>query len=294
MKMRNIIDSCLQKYNKNLPKFMGISFVLCFVFFLLSFTVMRPIPGNAAQAISAASQSGSTATERTITVTGTADVFVVPDEVHITVGIETRNSDFQEAKSENDKNSARVIEITRKYGIDQKYVQSDYIRTYPYYEYDRYYNETSKVAYYVVQKRILIKLKDIEKFEQLLSELTDGGIAMIQNVQFFSTELSKYRNEARKLAVQAARDKAKLIAQEAGCDVGKAITISEEQINDYIWYNSWWGSSWYGGYDQLSLVSNLTINYPGNQVSLGLDESGTVSIGQIKITARIGIIFELK
>lgn len=118
---------------------------------------------------------------------------------------------------------------------------------------------------------------------------------MIQGIEFLSTEISKYRNEARKLAVQAAKDKAKLIAREAGSDIGRAITINEEQIKDYTWYNTWWGSAWYGGYDQLSLTSNVAVNYYQGPVS-GLDseEMETIAIGQIKITARIGIIFELK
>ena len=59
----------------------------------------------------------------------------------------------------------------------------------------------------------MITLKEIDKFEQFITEILDGGIAMIQNIEFRSTELPKFRNEARKLAVQAAKDKAKLIAQ---------------------------------------------------------------------------------
>jgi uncharacterized protein YggE len=289
--MKTIIDTSSWKCNKNLWKYATISLVIC----LLLLAISRPNLGKAATVNAATGDlAENVASERTITVTGSADVMVAPDEVNITVGVETRNSNFQQAKSENDKISAKIIDLTRKYGIEQKYVQSDYIRTYPSYQYDKY-NETSRISYYVVQKRIVIKLKDISKFEQLLSDISDNGGAMIQNIEFLSTELSKYRNEARKLAVQAAKDKAKLIAQEAGSDIGKAITINEEQIKNYTWYNSWWGSAWYGGYDQLSLVSNVAVNYyQGPQDSLGSEEMATISIGQIKITARIGIVFELK
>ena len=197
--MKNIIDNSLRKCNKGLWKYITISLVTC----LLLLAALHPILGKAAPVNSAASQAEDDAPGRTITVIGTADVMVAPDEVHITVGVETRNSNFQQAKSENDEISAKIIELARKYGIEQKYVQSDYIRTYPCYQYEKY-TETSRVSYYVVQKRIVIKLKDIGKFEQLLSELSDSGAAMIQNIEFLSTELSKYRNEARKLAVQAA------------------------------------------------------------------------------------------
>ena len=107
------------------------------------------------------------------------------DEVHH-YGINSSN--FQQ-ETENDSIAAKVIDLTKKYGIEQKHVQSDYIRTYPSYQYERY-NETSKIAYYVVQKRIVIKLKEISKFEQLLSDITGTGGAMIQGIEFLSTEIS--------------------------------------------------------------------------------------------------------
>ena len=184
---------------------------LILTFCLLLLVIVYPIFGRAESANTTNSSGQNGGTERTISVTGTADVMVVPDEVIITVGIETRNSDFRKAKSENDTSAKKVIDLTRKFDIDPKYVQSDYIKTYPSYQYNKY-SETSEISYYVVQKRIVITLKEIDKFEQFITEILDGGIAMIQNIEFRSTELPK-RNR-RKLAVQAAKDKIKLIAQE--------------------------------------------------------------------------------
>jgi uncharacterized protein YggE len=280
----------MKNQNNDLWKYAALMLAFC----LLLLIFMRPVPGKAAQVnLSAGTEQDNTA-ERTITVTGSADVMVAPDEVDITVGIETRNENFQKAKSENDRGSKKVIELAGEFGIEPKYVQSDYIKTYPCYEYEKY-TQTSRVSYYVVQKRIIIKLKDIEKFERFISELSDSGTAMIQKIEFLSTELSKYRNEARKLAARAAMDKARLIAREVGSDIGKVITINEEKVSNYVWYDSWWGGSSYGGYDQLSLASNVLVNYQDAPGSSDSEEMGeTISIGQIKITAKIGMIFELK
>jgi Uncharacterized conserved protein len=229
--------------------------------------------------------------QRTINVTGTADVMVAPDEVDITVGIETRNIDFQKAKTENNDNAKKVITLTKKYGIDSKYVQSDYLRTYPSYNYEKE-SDTSKVAYYNVQKRIVIKLKDISQFEPLTSELMDNGSIQIQNIEFLSTEISKYKNEARKLAIRAAKDKAKLLTSELGSGIGKPVTINEEQIDNLTWYGSWWGSSWYGYGQNNNLLSNVTSNYQQGSTNPG-QTGETISIGQIKITVKISVVFEL-
>jgi hypothetical protein len=43
-------------------------------------------------------------------------------------------------------------------------------------------------------------------------------------------------------------------------------------------------------------LSNVSVNYQNNQVNSGSPgQTGeTISIGQIKITAKIGVVFELK
>jgi len=278
--------------SKNPWKYAVFAIVLC----LMASAVIYPILANA-EPVSLISADGQTVKQlRTINVTGSADVMVAPDEVEITVGIETRNADFNKAKSENEENAKKVIDLTKKYGIEAKYVQSDYIRTYPSYEYQNY-SERSKVSFYNIQKRIIIKLKEIEKFETLVSDLMSNGTIMVQNIDFRTTELSKYRNEARKLAINAARDKAKLLTSELECGIAKPITINEEQINNWSWYGSWWGSSWYG-YNQPNAASNVLSNYQSVQDnSGGMGNQGqtgeTVAIGQIKITARINVVFEL-
>ena len=270
------------------------SAVLALTFCLLLSVAMYPVIGKAAPENPAAGPVQAERRERTINVTGTADVMVAPDEVDITAGIETRNADFQKARAENDENAKKVIELTKKYGIDSKYVQSDYIRTYPCYVYEQY-TETNKISYYNVQKRIVIKLKDIAKFEQLISDLTGSGIIMVQNIEFRSTDLAKYKNEARKLAVRTAKEKAEILASELGGNIGKTIAINEEQVDNFTWYGSWWGNSWYGYGQPNPAFSNVAVNYQNSQGGTGFGQTGeTISIGQIKITAKIGAVFELK
>ena len=271
----------------NLWKYAAFAMAFC----LLLLSLLYPVVGRAAAENMAAAPGQAQSRERTINITGSADIMVAPDEVNITAGIETRNSDFRKAKSENDENAKKVIELTRKYGIASKHVQSDYIRTYPSYDYEKS-NETNRISYYNVQKRIVIKLKDISKFEQLISDLTDSSAVMVQNIEFRSTKLAQYRNEARKLAARAARDKAELLASELGTGIGKVITINEEQVRNYTWYGSWWGHSWYG-YGRHSKASNVAVNYNSHGGPGSGQEGGTISIGQIKITAKIAVVFGL-
>lgn len=279
---------------KNLWKYALFILAVC----LLSANIFYPMIARSAPLSSTAADGQTGGQQRTISVTGTADVLVAPDEVDITVGIETRNPDFQKAKAENEENSRKVIQLTKKYGIDPKDVQSDYIRTYPSYDYDKY-GATGKVSFYNVQKRIIVKLKDIDRFEVLTSDLMSNGAIMVQNIEFISTELPKYKNEARRLAVKAAKDKAQLLAAGLDSGIARPVTINEEQIDNWSWYGSWWwGSSWYGYNQPNSALSNVSVNLQNSQTGPGGSgipgQTGeTISIGQIKITARIGVVFEL-
>ena len=50
---------------------------------------------------------------RLITVTGDAEVRVVPDEVILTLGVETWNKELNIAKQENDQRTQKIIDIDK-------------------------------------------------------------------------------------------------------------------------------------------------------------------------------------
>ena len=53
-------------------------------------------------------------TPRMITVTGNAEVKVVPDEVILTFGVETSALDLSAAKTENDERTAKILAVAKK------------------------------------------------------------------------------------------------------------------------------------------------------------------------------------
>lgn len=71
---------------------------------------------------------------RLITVTGDAEVRVVPDEVILTLGVETWNKDLNIAKKENDQRIRKIVALAKKHKIETKHIQTDYISIEPRYE----------------------------------------------------------------------------------------------------------------------------------------------------------------
>jgi len=219
---------------------------------------------------------------RLITVTGEADVRVVPDEVILTLGVETWDKNLETAKSRNDEIVKKVLALAAEHGIPTEHIQTDYIGIEPRYK-DGYYEERDFVGYFV-HKTIVITLRDLSRFEDLLSQALTAGVNYVQGIEFRTTELRKHRDEARALAIQAAREKATALAGELGQDVGEPQTIQEDQSGWWSGYSAWWGSRWGG-----TMSQNVIQEMGGT----GWTGGSSVAPGQIDVTARVTVSFEL-
>lgn len=219
---------------------------------------------------------------RLITVTGDAEVRVVPDEVILTLGVETWDKDLSLAKTQNDDIVGRVLARVLELGVELQHVQTDYVNIEPRYRHGTY-DEADFIGYFV-RKTIVIKLKDLSKFERLLAETLDLGANYVLGIQFLTTELRKHRDEARGLAIRAAQEKASALAGELGEKVGAPRTIYEQQGGWRSSYDAWWERRWGGG-----MAQNVIQEAGVGVLSV---ESG-VAPGQITVNARVTVEFEL-
>ena len=217
-----------------------------------------------------------------ISVTGEAEIRVVPDEVILFIGIETWNKNLNEAKSANDEIVKKTMAIaTRDFSLKQEKIQTDFISIEP--RYESGYEKENFIGYFV-RKSVVITLNDLAKFESLLTKLLDAGVTDVQGIDFRTTELRKHKDEARKLAVNAAKEKATALASELDQRIGPAQKIEENQT----W---WWGSyNAYWGYRYNSPMSQNVIQNAGNYAAG--DE--TIAPGQIAVKASVTVTFELK
>jgi uncharacterized protein YggE len=219
---------------------------------------------------------------RTVTVTGEAEVRVVPDEVILTLGVETWDKNLARAKGENDGIVAQVLALAGEYGVPAEHVQTDYVSIDPRYR-DGYYEERDFIGYFV-RKNIVVTLRDLDQFEPLLSAALEAGVNYVHGVEFRTTELRQHRDEARALAIQAAQEKAVALAGALDQDVGRPLTIQELQAGWWSSYNAWWGSSWGAGMSQ-NVIQEL-----GGASYLA---DSTVAPGQINVNARVTVTFAL-
>ena len=217
-----------------------------------------------------------------ISVTGEAEIRVVPDEVILTLGVETWDKTMAIAKGQNDAIVARVFSLADDHGIAPEHVQTDYVSIEPRYR-DGYYEQRDFIGYFV-HKTLVITLRDLGKFEDLLADALEAGVNYVHGIQFRTTELRKHRDEARALAIRAAKEKAEALAGELDQEVGDPKMIQEVQNSWWSGYNSWWGSRWGNG------MTQNVIQEMGAEAFTG--DAG-LAPGQIAITARVSVTFQL-
>lgn len=224
-----------------------------------------------------------------ITLTGTAEVSIAPDEVTFSLDVTKMDKDLQVAKRQNDEVVVKVLELARRFGIDPKDVKTDNISVTMKYEsvrdpkkkiYDEDGDEIGTRVFrgYEVSKTVDVKLLDLSRFEEFFSESLKTGITETNSVSFTTSKLRATKDQARDMAMKAAKEKATAMAASIGQTIGKAVRISEGNTVGR----------------EFNLYSNTSANsigtIPGGSVSETL---ATFAPGAIKVEAQVTVSFLL-
>jgi uncharacterized protein len=231
---------------------------------------------------------------RTIAVNGEAAVKVVPDLVQISLTAENRSADLMAAKAQNDETVKGLMEYaTKTLGIEARHVQTDFVTIEPTYRTCNYDDEMSgkcsplQITYYTVRKGIQISLKDLTKYEGLMTKALQLGVTRIDNIDFVTTELRKHRDKAREMAAKAALEKAQALAATLGMKVGKPISINTENYSSYYWHGSYGSQRGNNSY----MTQNAVQQAPA---APGEGNSGDLAIGQINVSAQVHVTYDLE
>jgi uncharacterized protein len=207
---------------------------------------------------------------RLITVTGTAEINVAPDEVILNLGVVSRDKDLATAKAEHDSHVKKLIADARNAGVDQKDIQTNALRMTADYSEEK----IPRFLAYEVTQTVQVKLKDLSKYESLSTKVLQDGVNRIDSVEFEVAETRKYKDEVRLKALRAAREKATVMAAELGQSVGKPWSILENNVSPY---SAGLNANFYLGYNQAPVA-----------------EESTVAPGEVSIRASVNVSFELQ
>jgi len=160
-----------------------------------------------------------------ISTTGSAVVRVAPDLADLSFEVEVRNADLNLARKQQAERSKKVLAALRAAGVADSELQSSQVQIAPNYT-DRQ-RETEQVRFYIVSQTISATLHDVKKVPDVTADVVLAGATSVRDVSLRSSALRKYRDDARVLAIRAAREKAAALTAELGVKVGKPYTITE-------------------------------------------------------------------
>lgn len=211
-----------------------------------------------------------------VSVQGTATITAVPDIANISFELSTKEVTAQKAKEANDAMLLKLNDVLAKYDIKEKELKMNYINIYPYYD---NVAGRSTIVGYMARKTITVKIKEIEKYSSFIDDILKIGINSVHSVEFSLDDTKVAKNNARKKALEAAREKAELYASEVGKKIVNVVEISE---------------------DLSSMRYNPVANYRSNLKSAGrgmkedMEDSFQEERGSISVEASISVIFAME
>lgn len=222
----------------------------------------------------------STAYPRTISVAGDAEVLVEPDFVEITMGTEGRDADAKKAREACHEKMTAVLDAARAAGIAEKDLATDNFQLEPIY---RWEDNRQVFEIYSCRKTLVITLRNPAKLDQLVEALIGAGSDSLQGIEFRTTDLRKHRDEARRLALVAAKEKAAAMAGTLDQKIGRPQSISEN-------FSTW--EPWsYGGRNMRGMAQNISQDSGGSGTS---ESASSTALGRIRVRATVSVVFELK
>lgn len=216
----------------------------------------------------------------TITVSGTAEIKVDPDEALLTFSVTTFDRDLDAARRQHDESIHSIHALAHDFGIAARDIRTDRMKMETLRELPRKDRDDPELRHanpvrgYLVSKRIVLRLSDLARFDDFYAQLLKTGISEISSVEFHTSRLLEHRDAARELAMKAAQRKATALSGALAQQIGRAIEIDEGDRS----------SSAFGR----GLLS---------QNSISAVESGSASgfsAGQISVSASVTVVFELR
>jgi len=143
----------------------------------------------------------------------------------LSAGVTTQASDSKEALRENATRMERVLSAVRAAGVAKEDVHTSRIGLDPRYQYND--GQPAKIAGYVANNTLSIKVRDITKLGQILDSLVAQGANQIQGPSFQIDDPEASYDQARRNALEMAQASAGLYAKALGLQVRRVVSLTE-------------------------------------------------------------------
>lgn len=170
----------------------------------------------------------------TFPVTGTGSIVVRPDIAVINLAVDTVSQTPSESLRNNSNTMFKIIQELKALEIEDKEIRTAYFNIDPEYTYDKD-QRRDVLSGYRTTNNLVINTNSLEKVDEIIDVAFTNGASRLEGVQFFVSEevQNELREQLFKMAVQDAKDKARMILEPLGLTVKGVKNVSMEPINQY-------------------------------------------------------------
>jgi uncharacterized protein YggE len=164
---------------------------------------------------------------RSISLSGHGEVHVTPDMAIVTVGVTSSSATAREALDSNTKSMEAIMATLKDAGIEMRDVQTSNFMVNPRYDYGQNNSQPPRVVAYDVSNNVAVTVRKLEVLGAVLDHVVSSGSNQINGVMFQVSKPEAATDEARKLAVEDAKRKAKVYSDASGVALGHIVSLSE-------------------------------------------------------------------
>lgn len=208
--------------------------LICLAAFLVTLTV---------NALKAYHYVGSGGMQNTITLTGTGEVFAVPDIATFTAGVSIDKPTAAEAEKASTEKMNAVIAYFKSSGIDEKDIKTVGYDVSPRYEYvqglctaTECRPGTQVLKGFTASHSVSVKVRDTAKAGDLLSGATGKGATTVSGLSFTIDDDMAIKAQARDKAIADAKGKADALTKQLGVHLGKIVSFDENTNQPMPYY----------------------------------------------------------
>lgn len=216
---------------------------------------------------------------KTISVTGSAEMDIIPDEIYVQVDLREYKKKGEE-KVDLEKIKTAFLNNCKVAGIPDSNIS---VASYDGYNMASIWRRRRKDPDLFSSITYLLKFKNTELIDLLVDKLDDEATSNFRIVRTSHSKIIEYRRQLKIMAVKAAKEKATYLSESINEKLGEAITITEpeESISSDV----------AGGIYNTN--AKLYSNSVAKAESYGISD-GTVDYRKIKLRFEVKALYALK
>jgi len=216
---------------------------------------------------------------KTITVTGSSEMEIIPDEIYVVVDLREYQKKGQD-KTDIETIKSAFLQRCKEFGLPDSVIT---IASYEGYNNPWLRKKKKTELYASISYQVkFTKSSDVDK---LVDRLDDEATQNFRIAKTSHSRITEFRKQLKIQAVKAAKDKGVYLTDAIGEKLGEAITISEPEEDFTGYYNQF-------------LNQKVASNYALSQEKLTADSTGDpeamIDFKKIKLRYEVNVVFALK